>query len=525
MKDREKANEQFGKKHEAPRKPPSRREKASGESGHSKEPPDGGGEYHRLLIEHALDLIALLDREGRVLYNAPSVETVLGYEPDELNGENIFELVHPDDVQHVIASFARNLGTPGAMEYVEYRFRHKDGSWRFLGSLGNNLLHDPALEGIVVNSRDITDHKRVESALRESENLYRALVQASPHAVTASDPEGYFTYISPQTLRLHGYESEDELLGRSAFDLIAPEDHEKASQNFSNIFVEGLTRNVDLKLLRKDGSRFTGEVNAALIRDPQGKPKSLVAFTRDITERRRMERDLHARNEELEAFAHTISHDLLTPAAVVEGYAKTVLETGTEGRPDAERECLESIVRGASRMRNLIDSLLQYAQAGHLDMEAGYAKPGEVLREIVEDLKNEIIDRGAELIIAPDMPAIAVDSIKLHQVFSNLVGNALKHMGDAPRPRIEIGASEENGNVIFHIRDNGVGIPFEFQKMVFEPFKHFSISGAPGLGIGLATVKRAVKTWGGKVWVESKPGGGATFYFTATAVAASPSSP
>ena len=228
-----------------------------------------------------------------------------------------------------------------------------------------------------------------------------------------------------------------------------------------------------------------------------------------------MDRELRDRNEELEAFAHTISHDLLTPVAIVEGYAKAALEADAEGRTDAERECLEAIARGARRMSDLINSLLQFARAGHVDLEAYRVDPEEVLMEVLMDLEEDMRRKEVRVEVENDLPAVEVDSVKLRQVFSNLIGNAIKHMGDVPAPRIEVDAEAQGGTATFCVRDNGIGIPSELQKKIYEPFRHFSLSGSPGLGIGLSTVKRAVVSWGGSTWVESTPGQGATFFFTA----------
>ncbi len=230
-----------------------------------------------------------------------------------------------------------------------------------------------------------------------------------------------------------------------------------------------------------------------------------------------MEMELQNRNEELEAFAHTISHDLLTPVAIVEGYAKAALEADAEGRTEAERECLEAIARGAKRMSELIGSLLQYAQAGHADLDTLNVDCEEILLEVLMDLEEEIRRTGASLAIQDHMPKAKAEPVKMRQVFYNLIGNALRHMGDVKSPRIEVGAARKGGLVTFHVRDNGVGIPRELQEQIFEPFKRFSLEGTPGLGIGLSTVKRAVRTWGGNTWVESTPGEGTTFYFTVPA--------
>lgn len=475
--------------------------------------PSSDTRFYRRLVEHILDMISVLDAEGRVLYNSPSLTRHLGWLPEELTGKRAFDLVHPEDLPRVLDAFRKGLGLPGVTETVEYRFRHKDGSWHFLESVAVNLLHDPAVRGMVISSHDISDRKRMEEELRESEEMHRGLVRASPDAVTVSDLLGNITYVSPQTLRLHGFEGE-ELLGMNAIHLIAREDREKALAVYRMALEEGMVRNAELTAVKKDGTRFPVELSVAVIRDTRGEPRGLVAFTRDISERKKMEMELRNRNEELEAFAHTISHDLLTPVAIVEGYAKAALEADAEGRAEAERECLEAIARGARRMSELISSLLQYAQAGHAEMEELAVDSEEVLLEVLMDLEEEIQGKGAAVKIRDRLPVVRAEAVKLRQVFFNLVGNALKHMGQVENPRVEIEARVEGDLAIFRVSDNGVGIPPALQEQIFEPFKHFSMDGTPGLGIGLSTVKRAVRSWGGKIWVESSPGEGATFLFT-----------
>jgi len=474
-------------------------------------------EFFRSLIDYTLDVITVLDERGRMLYNTPSVTRILGYEPQELENRVCFDFVHPDDLPRVREVFERGIREPGITESVEYRFRHKDGSWRFLESVGENLLDNPVVRGVVVSSHDITDRKRVEEEMRESEEIHRGLVSISPDAIIICDLQGTITYVSPQALRLYGCQSEAELVGRNAIHFIAPEDREKVRTLYQMTLRENAGRSAELTAFRKDGSRSVVELHVTTIRDSEGKPKVLVCFARDITERKRMELELQNRNEELEAFAHTISHDLLTPVAIVEGYAKAALEADAEGRSEAERECLEAIARGARRMSELISSLLQYAQAGHTHEGPLRVDAGEVLTEVLMDLEEEVQNKGVSLVVRDPLPAVRAEAVKLRQVFYNLLSNALKHMGEVEKPRIEVNAAVREGMVTFCVRDNGVGIPESLQGQIFEPFKRFNPDGTGGLGIGLSTVKRAVRSWGGETWVESKPGEGASFFFTALA--------
>ena len=359
------------------------------------------------------------------------------------------------------------------------------------------------------------ERQRAKEALLESEDLYSKLVNISPSAVTVTDLEGNITYISPKALEQNKSKSPKDLLGKNAFEFIAPEDRERAVDNLQRTLNEDYSGPVTYAMFRSDGSRFIAELTAALIKDSHGNPKAFVAFTRDITERKRMEEELHARNEELEAFSHTISHDLRTPLAVIEGYAKTVLEAKGKERNEAERECLESIIQGSQRISRMIESLLAYASMGRPEGESALVQPGNTIQEVLLEHDNNIRGKGVEIEVQADLPYINVDPIKLRQVLANLVDNAIKYMGEANhQPLVEIGASREEGVVTLYVRDNGIGITPEDGEAIFEPFTRLSTTEPPGLGIGLSTVKRAVAAWGGEVWVESQLGKGSSFYFT-----------
>jgi len=354
-------------------------------------------------------------------------------------------------------------------------------------------------------------------ALRESEDIYSTLVNISPSAITVTDLEGNIIFVSPKALELNRCRSAENLLGRNAFELIAPEDRDRAMSNLQRTLNEDYSGTLTYTMLRSDGTRFTAELNAALIKDHLGNPKAFVAFIKDITDRKRMEEELRARNEELEAFSHTISHDLRTPLAVIEGYAKRALEEKEE-RNEVERECLESIIQGSRGISRMIESLLAYARMGRPEGESVPVQPGPLIREVILEQQDNIREKGVEVRAQGDFPSIKVDPIKLRQVIANLLDNAVKYMGeDNRRPLVEIGATREGDKVTIYVRDNGVGIDPEDSEAVFEPFTRLSTAEPRGLGIGLCTVERAVTAWGGEIWVESQPGEGSTFYFTAPA--------
>jgi PAS domain S-box-containing protein/putative nucleotidyltransferase with HDIG domain len=256
-------------------------------------------ERFRTLIEKATDVIMVLDAGGKITYQSPSLERVTGYGPNEWLDRSLGDwFIHPDDLPSLAPLLERVLTQPGAtLEGITARYKHKDGSWHTLEATVTNMLHDPKVAGIVANFHDITDRKEAEEQLKGSEDLYRSLVLISPDAVTVSDLKGCFTFVSPQTARLHGYDSTEELLGKTAFGLTAPEDQAKAASVAEALLTEGFVRNVESTFLRKDGSRFIGELSAALTRDANGDPHSIVGYTRDITERKEADQALRASEE------------------------------------------------------------------------------------------------------------------------------------------------------------------------------------------------------------------------------------
>ncbi len=230
----------------------------------------------------------------------------------------------------------------------------------------------------------------------------------------------------------------------------------------------------------------------------------------EIAERKLIEQELLVRNDELEAFAHTVSHDLCNSISIIEGYARVALEQ----RGELLQECLEKIIYLTRRMSDFIAALLAYCEVGRLEGSPVEVNPREMLREILAEREAEIKDRKVTVVIEEGLPAVRVDPVRLQQVFINLFDNALKYLGENPAPEVRCSAYVDEGVVVFQVSDNGIGIPEAEHEKVFEPFRRLSSEGYHGLGIGLSTVKRAVEGWGGEVWVRSAPGLGSTFFFT-----------
>ena len=273
-----------------------------------------------------------------------------------------------------------------------------------------------------------------------------------------------------------------------------------------------------LEAVRCGSLLLVGTVVAELRRRWRLSEEETSRYARDL-ERMVEERtrELQEKNRELEAYSYTISHDITAPLVVIEGYVDLLLERKGEVLEEGDREYLERIRRSAERIEYLARSLLEYARAGTPAGEAHQVNPREVLLQVFMERDAEIAARGVEVILPEEMPPVELDPLRLQQVFSNLLDNSLKFMGENPHPRIEVGWEPcgEEGWMCIRFADNGKGIERDRLKDVFKPFCRLSSSEEPGLGIGLSTVRRAVEGWGGEVWVESEPGKGATFFLTA----------
>jgi two-component system NtrC family sensor kinase len=263
-------------------------------------------ERFRTLIENSSDAVTVLNADGTLRYESPSMSRMLGYEPGATMGKASFELVHPDDLPGVADGLSKLLQSPGGTAQLDVRVQHKDGSWRILEVVARNLLDEPAIEGIVVNQRDITERKQAEEQLRQSEERYRLLAENVTDVIWTMDMDLKYTYVSPSVERLRGY-SVEEVMTQGIQASVAPESLEVAL----NVFAEELAieeletkdlvriRTLELELNCKDGSTIWTEIRISSLRDQDGRPVGILGITREITKRRQMERELRESEDRL----------------------------------------------------------------------------------------------------------------------------------------------------------------------------------------------------------------------------------
>ena len=247
-------------------------------------------EQHRALVENINEIIFTLDTRGRFTYLSPVVERTLGYNPTDIMGQPFSCFVHPDDTPGLLVNFERTLSSD--LKPHEFRALAKDGSTHYMQVSCKPISEQDHLTGLTGIMSDITISKRADAVLKESEEMYKTLVRTTTDAVSVTDLQGNITEVSGRTVELHGYKSADDLIGRSIFELIVPEQHRRALANFKKVLKDGFVRSLEYTFVRKDGTQFIGELDAALIKDASNDPKAMIATTRNITERKRAEKAL-----------------------------------------------------------------------------------------------------------------------------------------------------------------------------------------------------------------------------------------
>lgn len=281
-----------------------------------------GERYFRNLIESTKDLIAVLDRDLVIRYLSPSVERISGYTVEEALGRGALEFFHPKDLNAVVGEIARELEEKGVAENIQFRWRHKDGSYRWHEATVFDLLEDPDVRGIVVNARDITDRKRAELALQESEERYRRLVETSPDAIVLTDMTGKILMINRAGTALLGYDDPGEITGRNVLEFITPEDRARAIESMRTRPPGGGARREEYVLVRRGGQRMWAEISASLLRNAEGRPAGFIAITRDITEHKRARLGLERLNRCFLSLGHNsmenIANIVTTGADILE---------------------------------------------------------------------------------------------------------------------------------------------------------------------------------------------------------------
>lgn len=474
------------------------------------------------ILESIGDAFFAVDPDMRVTYWNKQAETIIGVRRDEIIGRRFTDLF------------------PAAFERI-YTHRYQEelrkgkscSSEEYLPVLDKwiDLSAYPSDTGISVYFKDVTGRKKAVELLRISNERFEKITEATNDAIWDWDIDKKTIYRGSGFRTLFGYEPgtvHPESAGWN--DHVHPDDQERLSAIIRDAIDNEAahTWQAEYRLRRSDGQYAFVADRGLVIRNDQGRAVRMVGAIMDITYRKEYEQSLQQLNEslekqahelaesnaQLEQFAYVASHDLQEPLRMVTSFLAQLEKRYHHQLDDKARQYIGFATDGASRMRNMILALLEYSRVGRTHKQT---EPVD-LQAVVDEIKllqaQLIGEKGAQIECSP-LPVIRSNRISILQLFNNLVSNALKFSADDRPPLIRIQARETDTHWQFSVEDNGIGIEPEYYERIFVIFQRLhNRERFEGTGMGLAIVKKIVETLGGRIWLESKPGEGTTFFFT-----------
>ncbi len=483
-------------------------------------PPKKASHLAASLIEYSSDAIALVSEGGEILYANPATATMVGLATGDIVGANVFRWVHEDDVLSFHTHFNQSLQQPGVPVGNNFRLRHADGDWRFVESTEVNRLADPAIRGIIINYRDVTESRRAEEALRLGEERFRQLTEQATDIIFNCDLRGHFTFVNRTAVKLLKYR-EEELLGRHFLTLIRPDFLDQVRTFYERQRDDNIRSTYfEFPVVAKDGSEIWMGQSVQII-DNNGLPIGVQAIARDITQRLGLEEQLRQaqKMEAIGRLAGGVAHDFNNVLTAILGSAD-LLSLQLDPK-DPRWEEADAIRRAADRGAGLTRRLLSFSRpkpttAVVMDLVSVVASIEPMLRRLVLDKIAIIVKAGTAPI------PVRADESQLSQILMNLVINARDAMPNGGTTTIDLGVVNLKDPLApklgvmpgryagLSVRDTGEGIPASILPQLFEPF--FTTKPPDqGTGLGLSIVYSIVKGLHGGIEVQSEVGHGAAF--------------
>jgi PAS domain S-box-containing protein len=480
--------------------------------------------------------------DGRLLRVNRAFSDMVGYSPEELQERTFATITHPDDLPRSAALRDEILAGRLQEGEVEKRYVARDGRvvWTIMRT---RLLRDAAGEPLhfLTHALDVSERRRADDALRESEGKYRRLTESLKDVIWTVDTETMrFQYVSPSVEALTGF-TRDEVAGGPVDSVLPPAmaDHLKglirrrAEAARRGLLPADAFHSMEMEHVRKDGtSVWVEQVSRYYLNEETGHVE-MLAVSRDITKRRQAEEAIRTLNQELEgrvaarteeltdavreleAYSYSVAHELRGPLRAIDGHVALIARDAA-GRLDEEGRRHFSEVRwNAQRMGRLIDDLLAFSRAGRSDLDAAPVDMSAAARKAFAELAEDPASLSRISFSVGRLPEAVGDAGLLARVWHDLLSNAEKFSRERAAPEIVVDGEVAGKEAVYRVRDNGIGFDMEFAEKLFGLFQRLQgLHEFEGTGIGLALVRRIVLRHGGRVWAEGAPDRGATFFFT-----------
>ena len=456
-------------------------------------------------------VITTLD-EGRIIDANQAYWKLSGYDPKNSIGRTALELRQDYQVE-TRAAFVQELLDKKSIQNPTYDFVNQKGvSLKTIAFY--ELIEDAGRPAILSMFYDMTDQSNAQEALIQSEERVRALLKAAPDTIFELTRAGKIVQFIPSADNDLALQA-DELIGKNIAQVF-PAIAEQTNFAIGRALDSGQVNAFEYQLPDEEEAQKDFEARIT----PAG-PDLVLATIRNVSlrkwaesEREKLINELEAKNAELERFTYTVSHDLKSPLITMKGFLGYVREDVRMGKMERFEVDLQRIGDAAEKMQHLLGDLLDLSRIGRVTNKPEYISMNDLISQALNALQGDLNNKNIFVYVADNLPVVYGDRTRILEVFQNLIDNAAKFMGNQPAPRIDIGVQGVlNESPIFYVRDNGIGIAPQFKDKIYGLFDKLNAQ-TEGTGIGLALVKRIIEFHGGKIWVESEVGMGATFFFT-----------
>lgn len=492
----------------------------------------------RAVLDNLGIFVSLLTPDGIVIEANHASIAAANLKPEDVIGkpfEDTYWWSYAEPVQAEVRE-AIERARQGQVSAFDARLRIAEDQFLTTAFRIAPIYEDGRIKYLLPSAVDITQREQYEKELREVNSMLRwhqqrlnRIVNNIPGIIWEAiiPPEAgtqRMTFVSDQVQKMLGFSPDDVYNSPDFWRGVAhPADLRQASEDLRTTLEHDRTAAIEFRMVSRDGRVFPVETHTTIVPDEKGASLYAVGVIMDITSRKAAEEraaeyaaDLKRSNDELHQFAYVASHDLQEPLRMVSSYLQLLEKNYGDRLDGSAREYIDFAIDGAVRMKALIMDLLAYSRVESQSKSMTWAQSQRALDQALANLRVAITERQATVTSDP-LPPVWGDETQLTQLFQNLVGNAIKFCVDKP-PQVHIGVTRQGDEWQFSVKDNGIGIEAQYRERIFAIFQRLHGKGKyPGTGIGLAICRKIVERHGGRIWVESTPNQGSTFFFTVPA--------